>query len=377
MDSQTKRDYYEVLGVSRDASGDEIRRAYRSLARRYHPDVNKNSDAESRFKELSEAYEVLRDQEKRSVYDRYGHAGLERGGFRPGDMGDFGFGGFADIFEDFFGFGMRGATRVSPHRGADLRYDLEIEFEEAVFGAEREIELSRSETCSHCGGSGAEPGTTPIRCPECGGSGQIRRAQQSIFGSFVNVTACPRCEGRGEVVTTPCSECHGTQRVEVPRHLMVDIPAGVEDGMRIRLAGEGEAGTHGGPAGNLYVVLHVKPHKYFHRRDSDILLTMNINLVQATLGDEIMVPTLEGEEPLVIPAGTQAGTTFRLKGHGVPRLRGSGRGDEVVIVNVTVPTKVTAEQRELLLELGKTLGSEVHPQGQRNVLDRIREALGI
>ncbi len=377
MDSQTKRDYYEVLGVSRSASSDEIRSAFRKLARQYHPDVNKEPDAEARFKELSEAYEVLRDQEKRSIYDRYGHAGLEQGGFRPGGMGDFGFGGFADIFEDLFGFGTRGAGRVSPHRGADLRYDLEIEFEEAVFGAERQIEVTRAETCPHCGGSGAEPGTTPIRCPECGGSGQVRRAQQSIFGSFVNVTTCPRCQGRGEVVTTPCTQCHGAQRVDTMRQLVVDIPAGVEDDMRIRLAGEGEAGLYGGPAGNLYVVLHVKPHKYFHRRDSDILLNINVNIVQATLGDEITVPTIDGDEPLTIPSGTQPGTTFRLKGHGVPRLRGSGRGDQVVIVNIAVPTKVTAEQRQLLQDLGKTLGSEAQPQGHRNVVERIKEALGI
>jgi len=377
MDGQTRRDYYEILGVSREASAEELRRAFRTKARSCHPDVCQEPDAEERFKEVSEAYEVLRDSERRSIYDRYGHAGLEQGGFRPGGMGDFGFGGFADIFEDIFGFGTRGAPGASPHRGADLRFDLEISFEDAVFGAEHEIELSRPESCTHCGGSGAEPGTSPVRCPECGGSGQIRRAQQSIFGSFVNVTTCPRCQGRGEVVNTPCSECHGTQRVERTRRLVVDIPAGVEDGMRIRLAGEGEAGTYGGPAGNLYVVLPVKPHQFFHRRYNDIILSLNVNIVQATLGDEVTVPTVDGEERLVIPSGTQAGSSFRMRGHGVPALRGSGRGDQIVIVNVAVPTRVTPEQRELFELLGKTLGHEVQPQGQRGFLERIKEALGI
>ncbi|OGO04742.1 MAG: molecular chaperone DnaJ, partial [Chloroflexi bacterium RBG_13_56_8] len=297
-----------------------------------------------------------------------------------GDFGGFGFGGFGgldDIFGEFFGFGTRTQARQGPHRGSDLRYDMAISFEEAVFGSDKEIEVTRLETCLTCQGSGAEPGTTPSRCPECQGTGQVRQARQSIFGAFVNVTTCPRCQGRGEVVVTPCSTCHGDQRVERPRKLMVDIPPGVDDGMRIRLSGEGEAGLYGGPAGNLYVILHVEPHPYFHRRDHDILLNLNITIVQAALGDEITVPTLEGEEKLSIPAGTQTGAVFRVKGAGVPNLRRSGRGDEIVIVNVAVPTHLNEEQKQLLVELGKTLGSEVIPQGGKGFFERLREALGL
>ncbi|MBN1400478.1 MAG: molecular chaperone DnaJ, partial [Anaerolineae bacterium] len=368
--------YYEVLGLSRAASKDEIRASYRKLARQYHPDVSHEPDAEARFKEINEAYQVLSDDEKRSIYDRYGHAGLERQGMGPGFEG-FGFGGIEDIFEDFFGFGTRRAARPGPRRGADLRYDLEISFEEAVFGCEQEIHIGRMEVCPQCGGSGAEPGTSPIRCPECNGTGQVRRAQQSIFGSFVNVTPCARCGGSGEIVTTPCTRCHGAQRVEQLRSIVVNIPAGVDDGMRVRLAGEGESGERGGPPGNLYVVVHVKPHAYFRRREDDILVSINVNIAQASLGDEITVPTLEGEHTLTMPAGTQAGTTFRIKGQGVPRLRGSGRGDQIVIVNVQVPVKLTEEQRELLTALGETMGNEISPQSSRGFLERLREVFGL
>ncbi|TEU09319.1 MAG: molecular chaperone DnaJ [Anaerolineales bacterium] len=371
-----KRDYYQVLGVARDAGKDAIRSAYRGLARRYHPDVNKSADAEARFKEINEAYQVLSDDKKRALYDRYGHAGLGRqdgGGF--GGFG--GFGDLHDIFGDFFGFGTRAAARPGPRRGADLRYDLEISFEEAVFGCTRNIEITRLVTCPNCNGSGAEPGTRPTRCPDCRGTGQIRRTQQSIFGSFVNVTTCPRCWGRGEVANTPCSVCRGALRVEQSRELMIEVPAGVDDGTRIRLAGEGESGMYGGPAGHLYAVLHVKPHRFFRRRDNDILLNLNISIVQAALGDEILVPVLGGEEKVAIPPGTQTGATFRLKGRGVPRLRRSGRGDEIVIINVAVPTNLSAEQKQLLAELGKTLGSEVTPQAERTFVDRLREVLGL
>jgi len=232
------------------------------------------------------------------------------------------------------------------------------------------------EVCPECRGSGAEPGTSPTRCPGCNGTGQIRRAQQSIFGSFINVATCPRCNGRGEVVTTPCSQCHGQQRIERPRTLTVSIPAGVDDGNRIRLTGEGEAGTYGGPAGNLYVVLHVKSHPFFQRRDTDILLHMNINVAQAALGDEITVPTLDGEEKMTIPAGTQTGAVFRLKGRGVPRIQSSGRGEQLVIVNVAIPTNLDAKQKELFAELSESLGKEVVPQGEKSFFDRVRDALG-
>jgi molecular chaperone DnaJ len=370
-----KRDYYTVLGVERNADKEQLRTAYRKLALRYHPDRNKEPDAEVRFKEINEAYEVLNDDEKRSIYDRYGHAGIDQ----SGQAGGFGFGGFGDIFEDLFGFGGQRSARQGPMRGADLRYDLEIGFEEAVFGINKEIEVVRHETCSTCNGRGAEPGTTPVRCSECNGTGQVRRAQQSLFGSFVNVTTCPRCGGRGEVVTTPCSECHGAQRVETTRKLSVSIPAGVDDGTRVRLTGEGEAGVNGGPAGSLYVVLHVKPHAFFQRRDNDILLNMNINIVQAALGAQIMVPTLDtdGETKLSIPAGTQTGAVFRLKSKGVPKLRGAGRGDEIVIINVVVPTKLDSKQKDLLRQLGETLGTDVSPQNDKNFGERLRDALGL
>jgi molecular chaperone DnaJ len=372
---ERKRDYYEILGVSRRASKSEIRAAYRELAREHHPDVSKDADAEDKFKEINEAYQVLNDDEKRSVYDRYGHAGLDRSGMRGGFEG---FESFEDIFDSFFGFGRAGTKRQGgPRRGSDLRYDLEIAFEEAVFGCSKELEVSRLQTCTHCGGTGAEPGSSPTRCPECNGSGQVRHAQQSIFGSFVNVTTCSRCGGRGEIIEDPCSECHGSRRVEETKTISVDIPAGVEDGMRIRLAGEGESGLDGGPAGNLYVVLHVKNHRYFKRHDQDILLNINVNVAQAALGDEIVVPTLDGERELTIPAGTQTGAIFQLKGEGVPRLHGSGRGNEVVIVNVEVPEALDEHQRELFAQLGETLGDEITPQEEKSFLKRLKVVLGL
>ncbi len=371
--TEEKRDYYEVLGVSRDASPDEIRRAYRRLARKYHPDVSKDKDAEARFKEVNEAYQVLGDRETRARYDRFGHAGLDQGGFQ----GFTGFGGFEDIFGDLFGFGGHRSPRRGPTRGADQRLDLQITFEEAVFGCTKEVQINRQETCPDCQGSGAEPGTTPTRCPDCNGTGQIRRAQQSIFGQFVNVTTCPRCGGRGEIITTPCSTCHGRGTVERQRRLSVDIPPGVDDGTRIRLNGEGEAGLRGGPPGNLYVFLHAQKHPYFVRRDNDILLNIEINIAQAALGDLIQVPTLDGTEELRIPAGTQNGAVFRIRGKGVPYLRRSGRGDQIVVVNVAIPTKLNDEQKRLLQQLGATLDTDVVPQGQRGFVEKLRDALGL
>jgi molecular chaperone DnaJ len=371
----SKRDYYEVLGVSRTASAEEIKKAYRQLARKYHPDVSQEAHAEARFKEINEAYEVLSDQQKRATYDRFGHAAPQGfGGFE-------GFGGFRDpfeIFEEFFGasFGMggRSRTRRGPRRGADLRYDLEIKFEEAVFGAEKEIEVPRQQTCPRCNGSGAEPGTSPIRCPDCNGTGEVRRQA----GFFVNITTCPRCQGEGEVVTTPCTQCRGRKRVVETRRLSVKIPAGVDDGTQIRLAGEGEDGVHGGPAGNLYVVLRVKPHRFFRRLDHNIHLELAINIAQAALGDEVEVPTVDGAtERLTIPAGIQTGENIRMRGKGVPYLRRDGRGDQIITIQVLTPTNLTEAQRELLLELGKTLDKEVVPQRERSFIDRVREALGV
>lgn len=374
-----KRDYYEVLNVGRGASQDEIRRAYRKLAREYHPDMNKSPDAEAKFKEINEAYEVLSDQNKRARYDRFGHAGVSNG---PADFSGFGgfggFSGFDDILNDFFGFGMRTgqASHRAPRRGADLRYDLSISFEEAVFGCEKEIEISRHETCSTCGGSGAEPGTQPVRCSQCNGTGEVRRVQQSFIGSFVNVSTCPRCQGTGETITTPCHQCRGQKFVRQLRKIKVKIPAGVDDGTQIRLASEGEPGANNGLPGNLYVVLDVKEHPYFQRHENDIYLEMQINIAQAALGDEIVVPTLYGDEKLVIPPGTQSGERFYLRGKGVPYLRRNGRGDQVVTIRVATPVDLNEKQKALLRELGATLGREVIPR-EKGFFDKVKDAFRV
>ncbi|MBC7223548.1 MAG: molecular chaperone DnaJ [Anaerolineae bacterium] len=372
------RDYYEILGVPRDATEQEIKKAYRRLARQYHPDVNKSPEAEARFKEINEAYQVLSDPEKRAAYDRFGHAGLSGAGvFGDFGFGDFGFGGIDDLFESFFGgFGRRTAARRGPVKGENIRIHLTLDFEEAVFGCEKEVEVTRLETCTHCRGTGAEPGTQSIRCPQCNGTGEVRRVQQTLLGSFVNVSTCPRCGGTGEVVLTPCTVCRGDKRVPVTRKLLVEIPAGVSDGTQIRLAGEGQPGLRGGPPGNLYVALSVREHPFFKRQGDDIYLQLNINVAQAALGDKVRVPTLDGEVELTIPPGTQTGQTFRLRGKGVPHLRRNGRGDQYVVVQVVVPTRLTPEQRELFTKLGRTLGREVVPQGEKSLLERVLEAIG-
>jgi len=375
----TKRDYYEVLGVARGANDDELKRAFRKLARQYHPDVNKEPAAEAMFKEIGEAYEVLSDPQKRQVYDQYGHAGLDNnaaGGFQ----GFEGFGSFADIFEQFdtiFGGQTgRGGARRGPQRGADLRYDLAITFEEAVFGAEKTLEIPRMETCETCNGSGAAPNTEPVVCPQCGGSGEMRRVQQSVFGQFVNVTACNRCGGEGRIISSPCHECRGQGRVRKTRSLTVKIPAGVDRGQQIRLTGEGEQGPKGGPAGSLYVVLDVKPHRDFKREGSDIFYELPISFAQAALGDEVEAPTVDGMEKLTIPAGTQTGKTFRLKEKGVPHLRGMGRGDEFVAVRVSTPTNLSHRERQLFEELAGLDEHQIKPN-ERGFFDKVKDTLGI
>lgn len=365
----TKRDYYEILGVSRTATDEEIKKAFRRLAKQYHPDANSGDDGMAeKFKEIGEAYQILSDPEKRQMYDRFGH-NAPQGGF--GDFGG-GFGGFADIMEEFFGFGSRSAARRGPQPGAHLKYNLTIAFEEAVFGVEKELEIPRLEVCSNCQGSGAEPGTTPITCPQCRGAGEVRRAQQSIFGQFVNVTTCPRCGGEGEIVSTPCSNCRGQKRVQITRKINVNIPPGVDDGMQIRLSGEGEAGTRGGPPGNLYVVVSVKSHPLFQREGNDLLVDLPISIVQATLGDEIEVATLEGKAKLTIPPGTQFGKTFRIKEQGVPQLRRTGRGDLLVTVQIVVPTDLNEKQKALLRELARTIGKP--PTEPKSVLGKVKDA---
>jgi molecular chaperone DnaJ len=371
----SNRDYYEVLGVNRNASEDEIKGAFRKLARQFHPDVNKEPDAEEKFKEINEAYGVLSDQEKRARYDRFGKEGLGNmgGGFHDYTM-DFG-----DLFEEIFGqFGFssgRRGGRKTPRRGRDLQMEVSLKFEEAVFGVEKEIEFARDETCSTCGGSGAEPGTTPTRCATCQGQGEVRQVRQTFLGSMVQTAICPACQGRGEIISSPCKTCRGGGLEHKKVKKKVSIPAGVDHGTQIRLAGEGGPGVYGGPMGNLFIVLNVQPHKYFKRRENDILLNLDINIAQATLGADIKVPTLDGDEKLHIPAGTQPGKIFHMRGKGVPHLRRSSRGDQLVIVNVEVPTKLTKEQRELMEKLAATLGTQVKPK-EKGFLDWIGETFG-
>jgi molecular chaperone DnaJ len=373
----TDRDYYEILGVSRTASKEELKQAFRRLARQYHPDVNNAPDAEERFKELNEAYAVLSDDEKRAAYDRFGHAGVRGAGGMPDFTVDFS--DFADIFGDFFGFGGFGRSsrrsRNAPRRGADLKQRLDLTFEEAVFGTEKEIEITRDEVCETCNGSGAEPGTSPVRCSTCGGRGEVRQARQTLLGSMVQVTTCPACNGQGEVIESACRTCGGRGLERKTRKKVVSIPAGVDNGNQIRLAGEGQPGLNNGPNGNLYLSINVKPHKYFRRRDDDILLDLDINVAQAALGAEVEVPTVDGDGMLKIPSGTQPGKVLRIRGKGVPRLRGNGRGDQLVVINVDIPKRLSSDQRVLFEQLAESLGSEVRPQ-ERSFLDWLKDALG-
>lgn len=378
----SKRDYYDVLGVNRSATAEELKSAYRRLARQYHPDVSTQADGGERFKEISEAYEVLSNPSRRQAYDRFGHAGVNNGAPGAGFGGfDGDFGSVADIFEEFFGgaFGGRRRQRQGPRRGMDIRHDLTISFEEAIFGTEKDIELRRPEACDRCHGSGAEPGTSPTSCPTCSGSGEVRRVQQSILGSFVNVTTCPQCNGAGEIISEPCSACRGQKVVQKTVTKKVKVPAGVDSETQIRLTGEGAPGVFGGPPGNLFVVLHVKDHEIFERRGEDIWLDVQVNVATAALGGEIEVPTLDGEEMLSIPAGTQSGKIFKLRGKGVPRLdrsgRGAalGRGDQHVMVQVVVPKNLTPKQRELFTELSRTLDVQVLPPREKGILGSLKE----
>jgi molecular chaperone DnaJ len=374
-----KQDYYEVLGVERGASGDDIRRAYRNLARQHHPDVNHGDPAaDGRFKDINEAYEVLKDNDKRAAYDRYGHAGVNgpsRGGGAYSDFPDIG-----EIFEQFFGMGGRSRSRggaPAAERGADLKSRLKLSFEEAVFGATRSVEITRREVCETCHGTGAAPGTQPVGCVSCAGSGQVRRVQQSVFGQFVNVQTCPACGGRGEVMPERCATCAGEGRSPKKRTLEVDIPAGVEDGLQIRLTGEGEQGRWSGPAGDLYVVLEVASHAVFQRDGNDILVQLKLNMADAALGTAVQVPTLDGPATLQVPAGTQSGDTFRLERRGVPYLKRAGRGDQVVTVTVATPQKLSREQRQLLENLRDSLAvPEVLERGKAGFWDKVREKLG-
>lgn len=371
-----KRDYYEVLGVSRDASENNLKSAFRNLARKYHPDVSDAPDAEEKFKEINEAYGVLSDSDKRAAYDRFGHQGV-RGpsggpGFETVDFSD-----FADIFGDMFGFGGRSrtASRTAQRRGADLQYQVTISFKEAVFGVDKEIDITKDETCDTCKGDGAKPGTSPKTCPQCQGQGEVRQTRQTLLGSMVQVTTCPVCNGRGKVIEDHCATCSGRGKVRKSRRKKVNIPAGVDDGTRIRLAGEGQPGENHGPHGDLYLIVRVSPHKYFRRRDNNILLDLNVNIAQATLGAEVKVPTVDGDVKLKIPAGTQPGKIIRMRGRGVPHLRNNSRGDQLVIVNLTVPKRLDVEERELFEKLAEKMDSKVLPQ-EKGFLDRLIDVLG-
>ncbi len=357
---------------------DDIKASFRKLARQYHPDVSQEPQAEERFKEVNEAYGVLSDPDKRSAYDRFGHAGVQGTGGMPDYTVD-----FADIFEGLFG-GMGGfggfgrsttRSRNAPRRGADLQYKLSLTFEQAVFGVEKEVDITRDELCESCGGKGAEPGTSVTRCGTCNGSGEVRQVRQTLLGSRVQVSTCPACNGAGETISTPCKTCSGRGLVRRTRKKAVSVPAGVDTGNQIRLAGEGQPGVNGGPHGNLYLVVEVQPHKFFHRKDNDVLLDLGINVAQATLGAEVEVPTVDGPAKLKIPAGIQPGKVLRMRGKGVPILRSSGRGDQLVIVNVEIPKNLNAEQRQLFEQLAKSLGTEAHP-AERSIIDWLKEALG-
>ncbi|MEX1247589.1 MAG: molecular chaperone DnaJ [Anaerolineales bacterium] len=371
----TKRDYYDILGVHRNAPPEEIKASFRRLARQYHPDVNKSHDAEERFKELNEAYAVLADEQKRAAYDRFGHAGLDG----MGGMPDFTNVDLGDIFQELFGFGFGRRSnqqqRNAPRRGADLQYNLTLTFEEAVFGAAKQVEFTRDEVCARCEGTGAEPGTAKSSCPTCGGRGEVRQTRQTFFGNMVQVVTCPNCRGTGEMIGTPCKECNGRglQRKTVNR--MVNIPAGVDSGTQVRLGAEGQPGSNGGPQGDLYIAISVRDHKYFRRREDDVLLDLDINVAQATLGAEVEVPTVDGPTVLSIPSGVQPGKVLRMRGKGVPHLHGGGRGDQLVMLNVAISHKLNAEQRKLFEQLAAAMGSEVQPR-ESGWFDKLRDVLG-
>ena len=367
----TKQDYYDVLGVARNASPEEVKKAFRKLAMKYHPDRNKSEDAEQRFKAVNEAYEVLSDPERRALYDRFGHHATEQAFGGRGFEG-VGFGGFGDIFDAFFG-GTASRQR-GPRRGADLQHAVTLTFEEAAFGAEKTIEVPSIEQCSRCNGLRAEPGSQPERCPNCEGAGELRRVQRSVFGQFVNVSMCDRCQGEGRIVSNPCRQCRGSGRERRTRRLEIKFPGGIDDGAQMRLASEGEAGLFGGPRGNLYIRVGVKPHKVFQRDGDDLVYNLEVNIAQAALGDDVEVPTLDGTEPLRVPQGTQSGEVFVLKGRGVPHLRSGGRGDLLVRAQVVTPKDLTAEQKELLQQLADSLGQPISPD-DKGILDRIKDAL--
>ena len=372
-----KTEYYDRLGVSKDASQDEIKRAYRKMSKKYHPDINKEPGAEEKYKEVQEAYETLSDDQKRAAYDQYGPDGANgfggQGGFGGFDGGA-GFGGFEDIFSSFFG---GGATRNpnAPRQGDDLQYRVNLSFEEAIFGAEKEVHYNREATCKTCSGSGAKPGTSPVTCGRCHGQGVINVDTQTPLGMMRRQVTCDVCHGTGQEIKEPCQTCHGTGHEKQSHKVSVKIPAGVETGQQIRLAGQGEAGFNGGPYGDLFVIINVNPSDKFTRDGSTIYYTLNISFVQAALGDTVEVPTVHGNVEMTIPAGTQTGKTFRLKGKGAPRLRGGSQGDQHVTVKIVTPTKLNDAQKEALLAFAKASGDEKIAPQKKGFFNKVKDAL--
>ncbi len=376
-----KRDYYEVLGVDRNASQDEIKKAFRKLARKHHPDMNRDDpSAEEKFKDINEAYEVLSDSDKRSQYDRFGHAAQGsswgQGGSQAWDSG--GFGQFDSIFDIFFGGGFGGprAPRTGPERGRDIRYDLEMTLEEAASGLEREIPIGRLEACEACNGTGAKPGTSPTTCSACGGTGQVSETRSTMFGISSVSRPCSKCSGQGTIITDPCGTCSGRGRVYKTRKIKIKVPPGVDSGIRMRVAGEGEAGVRGGPPGDVYVYITVKPHPVFKRHGNDLICEEPLSIYQATLGAEIEVPSIDGKSSLRIPEGTQTGTSFRLRGKGMPDVRGRGRGDQYVRVRVVTPTKLSENEKELFREIAKIQGEDGSREKSesKNFFEKVRDA---
>ena len=375
-----KRDYYEILGIKKDATPEEIKKTYRKLALKYHPDRNSSdSNAENKFKEINEAYQVLSNSEKRARYDQFGSAeGMGGFDFQGGGSSDFGnFGDFGDIFDSFFGTSTRrGGRGTRAQKGANLRYNLEVSFEDATFGKETKIEVPNWENCSKCKGSGAKSGTSPQTCADCHGTGEVKTTQSTMFGQFVNVKTCPRCGGEGKIIKDTCANCRGTGKVKKNKTVKIKIPAGVDSGHQLRLTGMGEPGERGGPSGDLYIVLYVKPHKIFKRNGIDISCTHSISFVKAALGGTVTVPTLEEKANIKIPAGTQSNNIFRLRGKGIFKIGTKHRGDQYVKIIVEIPKKMNDEQKKLLLEFAKLNGEDLEKIGEKGIFDKIKDAFG-
>lgn len=375
-----KRDYYEVLGVNRNASGDEIKKAYRKEAKKYHPDLHPgDKEAEAKFKEVNEAYEVLSDSDKKSRYDQFGHAGVDPN-FGAGGAGGAGFGGFdfGDIFGDIFGGGFGGfgggSRRNGPVRGNDVRQVVDVTFEEAAFGCKKKLNITKNETCHTCGGSGAKPGTSPVTCKRCGGRGQVQTQTRTPLGYMTNVSTCPDCHGTGKVVTDPCKDCRGTGQVRKSKTIEINIPQGINNGQTIQISGGGEPGQRGGPAGDLLITVRIKPHEIFKRDDYDVHIEIPITFVQAALGATLQVPTLDGVVEYDIPEGTQTGSVFRLRGKGVPYVRGKGRGDQYVTVEVEVPKNLSQKQKEALRDF-ETISEGKNYKRQKSFFDKMKDFL--